>query len=86
MLSDTDPRAKAIQLELLRQAPVWRRLELMFQLNQMVRTLALNDLRQRFPDATEAELKRRLADRLLGPELAEKVYGPSPRSGASMDE
>jgi hypothetical protein len=47
------------------------------QLNRTVKILALNGLRSRFPADTEAQIQRRLADLLLGPELALKVYGPS---------
>jgi hypothetical protein len=78
LLSDTQPEAEAVLLHLLRQAPVWRKLQLMGQLNQMARSLALSGLRQQYPQATEAELQRLLADRLLGVELASKVYGPGP--------
>jgi hypothetical protein len=45
------------------------------QLNQTMRTLALSGLRQRHPEATPQEL-RRLADLLLGPDLAARAYGP----------
>ncbi len=50
----------------------------MDQLNQSVRLLALSGLRQRYPQADPGELRRRLADLVLGPELAERVYGPGP--------
>ena len=46
-LSDTQPEAEALLLSLLRQAPAWRKLEMLGQLNQMARTLALSGLRQR---------------------------------------
>jgi len=46
------------------------------QLNQAVRRLALSGLRTRHPEATSQELRRRLADLLLGPDLAAQVYGP----------
>lgn len=75
-MNDTHPEVEAVQIELLRQAPVWRKLELVAQLNAMARDLALTGLRERYPDASEAEIKRRLADLLLGEELAEKAYGP----------
>ena len=41
-----------------------------------VRTLALSGLRTRHPEATSQELRRRLSDLLLGPDLAAQVYGP----------
>jgi hypothetical protein len=77
-LSDTHPEAEQVLIELLRQAPVWRKLELMGQLNAMARSLALNNLRRQYPQATESELRRRLAGRVLGEELATAVYGSLP--------
>jgi hypothetical protein len=73
--SDTQPEMEALQVRLLREAPAWRKLELLAQLNASVQLLALSGLRQRHPDASENELKRRLAGLLLGEELACKVYG-----------
>jgi hypothetical protein len=78
LFSDTRPEAEAVLIELLRAAPPWRKLQLMDQLNESVRVLALSGLRQRYPHADEAELRRRLADLLLGPKLAATVYGPLP--------
>lgn len=75
-LSDTDPQAAKIQIELLRQAPPWRRLEIYTQLYRSVRKLTYLGLRDRFPNDTPERLNRRLADHLLGVELAGKVYGP----------
>jgi Arc/MetJ family transcription regulator len=45
-------------------------------MNQAVRTLALSGLRERYPEATPKELRRRLADLLLGEDLAARAYGP----------
>ena len=76
LFSDTSPEAERVLIDLLRQAPAWRKLRMVNQLNASVRTLALSGLRQRYPQATEAELRRHLADMLLGPELAARAYGP----------
>lgn len=76
LFPDTRPEAERVQIELLRQAPPWRKLHMVGQMNQTVRTLALSGLRQRHPQATLEELRRRLADLLLGPELAARLYGP----------
>jgi hypothetical protein len=46
------------------------------EMNSALRTLALSGLRQRYPHATPEELRRRLADLWLGPDLATRVYGP----------
>ncbi|MFQ6014391.1 MAG: hypothetical protein ACE5NP_02975 [Anaerolineae bacterium] len=75
LFPDTRPEAERVQIELLRQAPPWRKLEMVGQMNHMVHTLALSGLRQRYPQATPEELRRRLADLLLGPALAARVYG-----------
>jgi len=74
--SDTRPEAERVLIDLLRKAPAWRKLEMVGQMNQTVRELALSGLRQRHPNATPEELRRRLADLLLGPELAARAYGP----------
>jgi hypothetical protein len=76
LFSDTRPEAERVQIELLRQAPPWRKLEMLGQLNRTARTLALSGLRQRYPQASPQQLRRHLADLLLGSILAEKVYGP----------
>ena len=76
LFPDTRPEAEAVLIGLLRQAPPWRKLHMVGQLNQTVRTLALSGLRARHPDAPPQELRRRLADLLLGPDLAARVYGP----------
>lgn len=78
MLTDTSPEAERVLLELLRQAPPWRKLEQVGQMNAAVRLLATQGLRQRHPQADEAEIRRRLAGLLLGEELATRVYGPLP--------
>ena len=73
---DTSPEMEAVLLAMMRRTPPWRKMELMDQLNSMAREFAMGGLRKRHPTAGEAELRRRLADLLLGPELALTVYGP----------
>lgn len=73
--SDTSLDAERVQIELLRHAPAWRKFEMVAQLNQTVRSLSLEGLRQRYPEASANELRRRLADLLLGADLAARVYG-----------
>jgi hypothetical protein len=73
--SDTQPEMEALQIRLLRAAPSWRKMEMLAGLNQAASALALAGLRRRHPQANEQELHRRLADLLLGEELAGKVYG-----------
>ena len=73
---DTNAKAERVQLELLRRAPAWRKVQMVAQLNETIRTLALSGLRQRHPDASPQELRRLLANLILGESLAEKIYGP----------
>ncbi len=78
LFPDTRPEAEAVLIRLLREAPPWRKLEMVDQLNQSVKMLALAGLRQRYSNDGENHLNRRLVDLLLGDELAFKVYGPLP--------
>jgi hypothetical protein len=77
-VSDTSSEAHHVPIELMRRAPGWRKLQLAAQLHQSLRMLALAGLRDRHPGASPEALRRRLADLLLGPELAKEVYGPLP--------
>ena len=80
LYSDTHPKVEALQIELWRQASPTRKMHMLAQLNASGHILALAGLRSRYPDATETELRRRLADILLGEELARKVYGEMNRA------
>jgi predicted component of type VI protein secretion system len=73
--SDTHPRMEALQIQLWRQASPTRKMHMLAQLNASVRLLALAGLRSQYPQASEEELRRRLAGLILGEELARKVYG-----------
>jgi hypothetical protein len=75
MHSDTHPKMEALQIQLLRQASPTRKMNMLAQLNASARLLAWTGLRSRYPQASEVELRRRLAGLLLGEELARKVYG-----------
>lgn len=78
MNMDTSPEAEEILFAYWRDAPVWEKWRKMAQLNRANRLLALAGLRRRHPGASEEELRRRLADLILGPELARRAYGPLP--------
>ena len=73
--SDTHPKMEALQIQLWRQSSPSRKMHMLAQLNASAHMLAMMGLRSRYPQASEAELRRRLADLLLGEELARKVYG-----------
>jgi len=75
LFSDTHPIMEALQIKLWRAASPTRKMQMLAQLNQSVRLLAMAGLRSRYPQAGEVELRRRLAGLLLGEEIACKVYG-----------
>jgi hypothetical protein len=79
-LSDTSKATERTLCELARQAPAWRKVELIGEMYRTVCDLALSGLRERYPHAPANELRRRLADILLGAELASRVYGPFPET------
>ena len=76
--ADDDPRVEAMQLAFYRDAPPATKLRLAESLRQQAIALALAGLRLRHPDASPEDLRRRLADLLLGSALALRAYGPGP--------
>jgi len=79
--ADTLPHIENVQIEGLQQMLSWRKMALVSEMSQTVRTLALAGLRQRHSNDTPAQRRRRLADLLLGTELAARVYVPLPEEG-----
>jgi hypothetical protein len=77
LFSDTTPEAERVLIELMRDAPASQKLAMVGEMYLTVRALAMSGLKRRYPNAAQSDLRRRLADILLGPELAERVYGPS---------
>jgi hypothetical protein len=72
---DTSPEAEAIQIDLLRKAPMWKRLRAAVEMSETIMLLSRLGVAKRNPDASPAELQRLQAAAILGPELASKVYG-----------
>jgi hypothetical protein len=72
--SDTHPKMARLQIELLRQLPPWRKFQMAGNMYSLMKNLALVGLRERHPTATDEEIRRKLADLLLGPELAAWLY------------
>jgi hypothetical protein len=79
--SDTPPEVEEVQIALLRDLPPWRKVAMVADLNTTVRALLLAGLRDRYPGASQDDLDRRLADLLLGPELAAAAFGALPEGG-----
>ncbi len=71
---DTHPKMEALQIELIRRMPAWKKISILDGLNETVKTLAISGIKQRHPKATPRQVQRMLADLMLGQELARKVY------------
>lgn len=72
---DTSPEAEAVLIAGYRRMTLKQKFAQVERLNRMARALAVSGLRRRHPDASEEEIRRRLAGILLGEELATKAYG-----------
>jgi len=78
LFPDTHPEAEAVLIRLLRDAPSWRKLEMVGQINEAVKIMMYIGLKERYPKDPPETIQRRMADLLLGADLAQKVYGPLP--------
>lgn len=74
--SDTDPKIEKYQLNLMRQISTNKKLMMVASLNQDAIELAWGSLRAQYPHESIERLRRRLPDRILGPDLAKKTFGP----------
>jgi len=72
--SDTSPKVEQLQIDLIRRMPAWKKLALLDDLNETVRAFAISGIKQRHPEATPERIRRLLAELMLGPELAGRVY------------
>lgn len=74
--TDTHLDTEKAKIELIRNLAPWRKFEMISEMHARTKSLAGIQLRLRYPEADECEIRRRLADVLLGTELASEVYGP----------
>jgi hypothetical protein len=72
-MDDTSPQAEERYYALLRQRSPLDRLKIAVSLTRSVRQLAMASIAQELPNATTAEQRMRLADRLYGPEVAHRL-------------
>lgn len=77
-LSDTDPDTERLMIELARAMPGGKKIDQVFELIETTRTLALAGLRTRYPQASDDELKKRLAALVFDRETVIRVYGWDP--------
>lgn len=72
--SDTHEKIEQMQIEIIRRMPSWRKFALVDDLNETVKAFAMSGIRQSHPEASADQVQRLLAERMLGSELANKVY------------
>lgn len=75
---DTDPRIEARLILAYREMSASQKLACVRAGNQSVQKLQLADLRRRYPEADERELRLRLGARWLGAETMRTVFGWDP--------
>jgi hypothetical protein len=73
-VDDTSAAAERRYFELLRRKSPSERVEMTIRLNRAVRDLAVAGVKLRHPYATPLELRRGLAERLYGREVAERLF------------
>jgi hypothetical protein len=80
-VNDSNPQADAVRLTLFKGMSPSRRLAMATGWSTSMRELVRANLRRQFHGASEASLRRLMAERWLGNELAAKVYGPADTHG-----
>lgn len=71
--SDTDEKARAAQLAVLRRLGPAERIRLAAEMSEDVRRIAFEAERRRHPELTQAEARQAVLDRIWGAELAAAV-------------
>jgi hypothetical protein len=72
--SDTHPKIEQMQIDLVRCMPAWKKIAIVDDLNETIKTMAVSGIKERHPDATPKQIRRMLAELRLGTTLAKKVY------------
>ena len=72
-ISDTNPAAEQVQIALLRQAGMARRVELAAELTSFAIEAAYTALRRRYPDASALEIKLLFVEQHYGLTLANRL-------------
>jgi len=75
---DIDAETERVLIELTRAMPDWKKFRQIAALSEGCRRLALVGLRDRYPNATEVELRKRFAALVLDRETVIKMFGWDP--------
>jgi hypothetical protein len=78
MLDDTTAEALAVQFRVLRQIGPARRLAMMFELSDNLRSLVEAGVRHRHPDWNDRTIEREVIRLMIGDDLFRQAYGKEP--------
>ncbi len=82
--TDTDPQAMAVWLELLRSKTPGERIDSALQLSELALRVNEAGVRSRHPNASDEEVRARVAASHLPRELVRAAYGWHPEDGDSV--
>jgi len=71
---DTSPEAYEVQLEGYRKMSPGRKLELVFEMSEMARSLMRSGIRMRHPEYSEDQIKRVMVRLMHGDEIARRMF------------
>jgi hypothetical protein len=77
---DTTADAQRMQIQLMRRLSPTEKLRLAFELTDAMRGLILADLKRRFPEADDAEIRRRFIARVLSRHDVIRAFGFDPKA------
>ncbi len=77
-VTDTDPRAREVWMEVLRSKTPGERIDIAFNLTEFALRMAESGVRARYPGASEREIFLRSAALRLPRELMIRAYGWDP--------
>ena len=75
---DTDERTDRYLFERLRELPPWRKAEMLTAATKAAFELGMAGLRERYPAASEVELRKRYAALVHGREVSMALFGWDP--------
>jgi len=78
-LDDTSPEGRRFMIEAYRRMTPTQKLGRVFDLYEFAMGLARADVRRRYPDADDREVRLRAASRFIDPDLMRKAFGWDPR-------
>ncbi len=86
MQADTAPWAEKLQFQFFREAPAWKKAEVAGDLAHGAIMLKRLEIERQHPQDSPIQIRRRLADFLLGPQLAARWLGPLPADADLEDD